>query len=892
MPTESSEVIAGAQEGTLAMDDPTNGGTRGIPVVTAEPEPTGLLTVLASASPFGYIPVPAQIEIDGIPRDFRQVSALPLSPGTHVVSFRDAPGFGTPPPFEVTIVEGAHRRVAWTYSTYGYLRVVTEPAVPATISVDGIPRDDWGLWMAVPPGEHVVSFGTVDGHRPPADASVVVNLAETTTVTGLYERNPGARGPDPSTYGRLHVTTALSTGSPGVPSKILVDGMERDEWALSFLKLPLGVHEVSFSGIPGLGTAPPREVTIVARETTSTVGVFELEGWLRVETEETVPGVISVDGIPRNTWGMWQSLPTGTYNVSFGPVPGYTAPPAQVVDVRPQGTARVVGHYIPQPPENRIGYEFYDFFNVPYEEWWDMRAGVYGDMPINAECFSPAAVTLGICVPSDPDVKDTSAYPYTNWYPLPGSFIPGNANNNPVINAPYRLRVTGTNVSGYSRSEPVFLPILNYGQAPGNRLEFNWRMQYLSHSDALARRAAGCPAPNNINTRDGFEIQSWINLTMDLQESKRMFGVVATDATTARAWWSGALNGVCIPQTSFEISVEDWFFDLGNGKYDIYNSFEYFYSPFWTNILATVDGDGTTHVNIEHVAWGTEVLLARMFYWGNASYADNYLDSTKAAGWWGMELAWFEDFTFRGSLRADRFDFILTTAMHYHLTEAALPGPNGLYDRTDDVPTWSWGPTLTDYTDIGAPVAPYSELDRYPDPPYRYVHSTPGSPTTYYGVARAYDYVPIAWNLRELQSWNFRFPQGPVVFYDPNLTPVGADPTLGLFVEVRAPLARMDTNPAGFGSWDPATATWIVEGPLATGGPGGTPGPDGLPGTSDDEFAVEPWGSIRFIPSQAQQGPSSANIGEASAAFPVSAVTPSLTDGFRSDSRTMRSHRE
>src|SRR3990170_6413818 len=103
-----------------------------------------------------------------------------------------------------------------------------------------------------------------------------------------------------------------------------------------------------------------------------------------------------------------------------------------------------------------------------------------------------------------------------------------------------------------------------------------------------------------------------------------------------------------------ENAVMAWFRAMGGtstavGKYDIYNSFEWFYQIFFLQMSATVDPDGTTHVMIDHGAWGTEVLLARFFYWGAAPYiapgpdgtfgtADdvkNYLDSTKAAGWRG-----------------------------------------------------------------------------------------------------------------------------------------------------------------------------------------------------------------------------------------------------------------
>src|SRR2546425_2213843 len=42
------------------------------------------------------------------------------------------------------------------------------------------------------------------------------------------------------------------------------------------------------------------------------------------------------------------------------------------------------------------------------------------------------------------------------------------------------------------------------------------------------------------------------------------------------------------------------------------------YTPFCTEIVGQVDpSTGVTHVYISHVAWATEVLLARWFYWGS-----------------------------------------------------------------------------------------------------------------------------------------------------------------------------------------------------------------------------------------------------------------------------------
>ncbi|MGQ0797091.1 MAG: hypothetical protein ACT4OI_04395, partial [Methanobacteriota archaeon] len=504
----------------------------------------------------------------------------------------------------------------------------------------------------------------------------------------------------------------------------------------------------------------------------------------------------------------------------------------------------------------RIDYEFYDFFNVPYGEWWDYRTAIYGDRAMNAECFSHDAVANGLCQPSRAGVKDVATYPYTSWYPSPGDLFPGALTNNPFLYAPLRMSITGVDVTGYSLASPVFLPVLNAQAPAGTRLEFDWHMQYMNGRQINDAVAAGCPI--DLSRVDGFIIRSNVELTMDLAESRRVLNVVAANAAEAQAWWANLanVNPDCSLRGSAETALRNWFVLQGGsstslGLYDISSSFEWFYVPFVTNMYGTVDADGTTHVTIDHIAWGTEVLLSRWFYWGATPYMDpgpdarfntaddihNYLDSSRAAGWWGMELAWFEDFSFTGALAASNFDFHIDSAMQYQFWQLALPGPNGQFDRTDDIPYWQMGPVLTDYSNDWSTVHYVSELDRYPMPPYAYVHTSAGSPQ--YGQSRKYDYTPIHWNLRSYESFLMRFPQGDVVFYDPNLTAIGADPTQGQYVEIRRPLVYMNTLPANLGTWDAAAKTWTVRGPTTGCGRTGTPGPDGTPGTADDTYALE-----------------------------------------------------
>lgn len=524
-----------------------------------------------------------------------------------------------------------------------------------------------------------------------------------------------------------------------------------------------------------------------------------------------------------------------------------------------------------------IDWTFYDFFNISFRDWWNYRIGHYNEHPVGAECFSSSGIANGICSPSQPDVPDVASYPYTHWSPLPTArFNYAHPSNNPYIYAPYRVRVAGLQAPGFNLSEPVFLPVLNYGQPIGDRLDFSWSMQFLDTptTDALGR--AGCPISSF--ALDGYHIRSQIALTMDLQQSRRMFNVQGTDAAAAQRWWASNTDPSCSGQGPAEAALENWFSDMGGrryvaGKYDIYNSYEWYWDPVYTDMHATVDADGTTHVFIDNVAWGTGVLLARMFYWGNTSYNNYYLDSTKARGWAGMELlGWFEDFSFTGSLMRTGFNFDLSTVVTYHFVQEALPGPDGFLNQVDDVPVWTWRPILQDYlNDYGGHLN--SELDRYPG--VTDVHSTPGASN--YDKSLPQDYVPLRWDLPAGQTWHFQFPRGNVVFYNPNLTRIPANPASNDHIRVTAPVKLASTEPDAYGTWNPRAFTWDVVGPAVTGGPAGGPGPDGIPGTADDEYALESWGAISFIPAPPLQVHALAN--PSSGTPPLSVQFMSTVDG-------------
>lgn len=515
-----------------------------------------------------------------------------------------------------------------------------------------------------------------------------------------------------------------------------------------------------------------------------------------------------------------------------------------------------------------LDYSFYDFFNVPFGEWWDMRTGTYGDEPIRAWCFNQTSINDGICSPGTGQ-NIPNAYtspPYTDWYPQPsgsGSNSWSQNGNDPLIYAPYRFDVVGTNQTGYNTSEPVFLPVLNYAVQPtaNSYVDFNWNMQYLDFATGqYVNNVLGCPLFGGFhNSDDGFMVRSVVDLTMDEKEAARIFGAPdSTDAATLNAFWS-AQSQPCNAGRSYpsplDTSVQNWYNNVANGKYDIYSSFQAAYSPFYTNITGRVDPTTLrTYVHLDFASWGNDVLMARMFYWGNTSYAANYLNSAAARGWWGMELAWMEDFHFLGALTPSSMDFHLNTVMNYHFNQLSAPGPDGtLRDAAhpsdnDDVPYWTWGAWLTDY--LPGTKSHVSEIDRYSSPhstAHGYVHSTPGTGTWIYGVNSTYEFVPLSWSPKAGEQWHFDFPAGNVPFYNPNTSPQPANPQSTDYQFSLTPLALWATKPgsSGWGSdvevWNGTAWTWDVFGSASP--------PTTWPcGCADNQYPIRPWGAIIFSP--------------------------------------------
>jgi hypothetical protein len=220
-----------------------------------------------------------------------------LPPGTNV-TFN--PGLGGDPPFEsnMTVITssstppgkyvetitgtggGNTHSVTFTLTVIpagtGLLRVQSSPAVWTTISVDGIPRNDWGLnWLPLPSGNYslhftdvpefispayynVTFFGLVSGSKLIPVNSLVPVYANTTTVVTINMTQEGL----------LKIDT-----SPPTDAIIYVNGSAMEPWGV-WVSLAPAKYTISFQAISGLTTPQTVTVQVKAGAQTTVTGYY------------------------------------------------------------------------------------------------------------------------------------------------------------------------------------------------------------------------------------------------------------------------------------------------------------------------------------------------------------------------------------------------------------------------------------------------------------------------------------------------------------------------------------------------------------------------------------------------------------------------------------------
>lgn len=290
-------------------------------------------------------PVPSRIFVDGVPRNDWGLDWLGLPAGSHDVCFSDVPGFTTPPCTTIQVLAQQTTAIEGVFDRLGLLKVEVTPAgVPSTIFVDGLPREEYGLFAFFEPGIHKVCWGDVDRFAAPGCANVTVQAGNQTTVSGAFTPASSAPpGPAPAIgpHGYLRVTT-----TPAVASRLVIDGTPRSDWALTWMKFPVGQHELCFTDVPGFTAPVCRQLTITDGATVTVAGVFQALGLLSVKVQPAgLPVDIVVNGDPRNQFGMYAWMESGTYQVCGTSIAKFTTPSCTSGNVSAGGLTEVTLAY-------------------------------------------------------------------------------------------------------------------------------------------------------------------------------------------------------------------------------------------------------------------------------------------------------------------------------------------------------------------------------------------------------------------------------------------------------------------------------------------------------------------------------------------------------------------
>jgi len=323
------------------------------PDQVVEVEPKNVTTVVGHYVRAGLLvvktnpPVPSVIYVNNTPVARWGLDYLPVKPGTYLVKFGDVDGYDTPDPISVevkadeviTVIGNFTENPGKTYpkdETLGYLKVETNPPVPATLYVNGTPRDPWGLdYLPLPPGRYIIRFGDVglplcDYYVTPPDVLIEVRSGEVTKVIGNY-----------TLAGQLVIRT-----DPPVPATLYINGTPVDPWGLDYLPIKPGTYTIRFGDVPYYVTPTEVTVKVEPKKIVEVTGHYVKAGLLVVKTDPPVKSTIYVNGTPVAVWGLdYLPVKPGTYYIYFSPVSGYSQPDVIKVVVDRDEVVEVVGNF-------------------------------------------------------------------------------------------------------------------------------------------------------------------------------------------------------------------------------------------------------------------------------------------------------------------------------------------------------------------------------------------------------------------------------------------------------------------------------------------------------------------------------------------------------------------
>ena len=444
----------------------------------------------------------------------------------------------------------------------------------------------------------------------------------------------------------------------------------------------------------------------------------------------------------------------------------------------------------------------------PFETYWSWRNGTYGDQIVLNQ--------LPYCV---------------DYYPWVLFTASGDINPSFLYTVYHRVSKV-RNHPGYTLLDPVILPVNNSAvvPAPSSKIEFDISFEYMG--EEWKQRLNGTPYdPNSGLLGDGFHTLMRGNITMDLTMSKRIFGVpVASTPTEAQAWWYRNTGPPRKP-LAVENFTARWLEIQGNGKYNIWEGFEWELVPDIVDLSATVGADGTTRIQIWWEIYGMDALWMRWWYWGRANYTDAVRKPYGAVppeGWAPEELCWCEHATMVGNITgyssqasAGSLNLDYSSDAGYQWMAWANPGPDGTWNTDDDLPAWVYEPIYLDYVPSAYSPSPgagkyyTSELTWWEGKTM--IHAAPGS----YNYGKPYEYMLAAtrYIFKPGYTLTIRLPQGDVPWFDAYRSTWDRVRLIGNYKITYAPITLRYVLPDGnYFLWDPRTKVLSFAGPYDYGG--------------------------------------------------------------------------
>ncbi len=322
--------------------------------------------------------------------------------------------------------------------------------------------------------------------------------------------------------------------------------------------------------------------------------------------------------------------------------------------IEPSGQAPIAGDKarVMDVSPRSVDYRYYDFFEVPFGEWWDLRWNTY-------------------------HAEQVISYTYPTMFYL-YSQPPGNV----WVYSNMMLDVQGRNMSELNMNfHPEFLPFL--GSARGGNATIDWFMQYLT-TEEMKRYPESTAA-----WEDGWIISLNGTTTMDKQAAMAVLNVTSAGFDDFANWWT-AHEGIV------EGAYYTWLLNEGNERLDIYNMYEYALVPLTFNLTAQKVADEIV-LSYDIISWGMEAMMTR---WLHEAFmpTEHYL----------------EGFNMHADLGPERADVDITTEVAYGIyAYETTVVPTG---QTHGDPCWVWRTNHQDVAipTIGHPhsdCAPYMGFD-------------------------------------------------------------------------------------------------------------------------------------------------------------------------------------